>query len=51
VLLIEHDMKVVFRVASEITVLVQGAVLMTGSPDAVENDARVREIYLGARRG
>jgi branched-chain amino acid transport system ATP-binding protein len=51
VLLIEHDMRVVFRVANEITVLVQGAVMMTGSPDAVENDARVREIYLGARRG
>lgn len=51
VLLIEHDMNVVFRVASEITVLVQGAVLMTGSPEAVENDVRVREIYLGARRG
>jgi len=51
VLLIEHDMRVVFRVASEITVLVQGAILMTGSPAVVENDARVREIYLGARRG
>src|SRR5262249_2802962 len=51
VLLIEHDMHVVFRVANEITVLVQGAILMTGSPEVVENDARVREIYLGARRG
>jgi branched-chain amino acid transport system ATP-binding protein len=51
VLLIEHDMRVVFRVASEITVLVQGEILMTGSPEAIENDPRVREIYLGARRG
>jgi branched-chain amino acid transport system ATP-binding protein len=51
VLLIEHDMGVVFRVAREITVLVQGAILMTGSPEMVEQDARVREIYLGKRRG
>jgi branched-chain amino acid transport system ATP-binding protein len=51
VLLIEHDMGVVFRVAREITVLVQGAILMTGSPDMVEQDSRVREIYLGKRRG
>jgi len=51
VLLIEHDMGVVFRVAREITVLVQGAILMTGTPEMVENDTRVREIYLGKRRG
>jgi branched-chain amino acid transport system ATP-binding protein len=50
VLLIEHDMGVVFRVAREITVLVQGAILMTGAPEMVEQDARVREIYLGKRR-
>jgi len=47
VLIIEHDMDVVFRFASEITVLVGGAVLTTGKPDAIARDPEVRAVYLG----
>ncbi|MBU6497982.1 MAG: ABC transporter ATP-binding protein [Rhodospirillales bacterium] len=47
VLLIEHDMDLVFRFAQRISVLVNGSVLMQGSPAEVAADARVREVYLG----
>ena len=49
VLIIEHDMDVVFRFAERITVMVQGGVLMEGTPAEVGADARVREVYLGER--
>ena len=48
-LIIEHDMDLVFRLARRITVLVQGAVLVEGPPDAIAADPRVREVYLGER--
>ena len=47
VLIIEHDMDVVFRFARSITVLVAGAVLMQGTPQEVAADERVRTLYLG----
>jgi branched-chain amino acid transport system ATP-binding protein len=47
VLIIEHDMDVVFRFAREITVLVQGAVLTHGTPAEIMNNAQVRDVYLG----
>jgi len=47
VLLIEHDMDLVFRFAERITVLVNGAVLAEDTPQAIARDARVREVYLG----
>jgi branched-chain amino acid transport system ATP-binding protein len=47
-LMIEHDLDVVFRVADRISVLYYGEVIATGLPDAVSSDARVREVYLGA---
>ena len=47
ILLIEHDMDVVFDVAHHITVLHFGEVLETGSTDAIRRSARVQEIYLG----
>ena len=47
VLLIEHDMDIVFRFATRITVLVNGRVLTEGDPSAVAADARVKEAYLG----
>jgi branched-chain amino acid transport system ATP-binding protein len=47
ILIIEHDMELVFRFAERITVLVQGEVLCEGTPHEIENDARVREVYLG----
>ncbi len=49
VLIIEHDMDLVFRLARRITVLVQGAVLVEGPPAEIAADARVREVYLGER--
>ncbi len=49
VLIIEHDMDLVFRFAREITVLVQGAVLTSGPPASIRDDPRVREVYLGER--
>lgn len=47
VLLIEHDMDLVFSFAKRMTVLVNGAVLTEGTPDEIAADARVREVYLG----
>ncbi len=49
VLVIEHDMDLVFRFAKRITVLVEGRVLMEGSVAEVRGDQRVREVYLGKR--
>jgi ABC-type branched-subunit amino acid transport system ATPase component len=47
VLIIEHDMELVFRLAQRITVLVQGTVLVEGTPAEIAADACVREVYLG----
>jgi branched-chain amino acid transport system ATP-binding protein len=47
VLIIEHDMELVFRFARRITVLVQGSVLIEGTPAEIAADPRVREVYLG----
>ena len=47
ILLVEHDMDAVFRIADEITVMVNGAVIATGSPDHVRNSPEVRVAYLG----
>jgi len=47
VLIIEHDMDVVFSLADQITVLHYGEVLAEGTPDAVRRDSRVYEVYLG----
>jgi branched-chain amino acid transport system ATP-binding protein len=46
-LIIEHDMDVVFSLADRITVLHYGEVLVEGAPDVVRRDARVYEVYLG----
>ena len=47
ILLIEHDMDAVFRLADRVTVLVNGRVLSSGLPDDIRNDAQVRDVYLG----
>jgi len=49
VLIIDHDMDLVFRLAQRITVLVQGSVLVEGAPQAISADPRVRQVYLGER--
>jgi branched-chain amino acid transport system ATP-binding protein len=49
-LIIEHDMDLVFRLARRITVLVQGSVLVEGPPEMIAEDAMVRRVYLGERR-
>jgi branched-chain amino acid transport system ATP-binding protein len=51
VLIIEHDMDVVFRFANRITVLVAGAVLTEGTPQEIAADERVRAVYLGEAGG
>ena len=47
ILLVEHDMEVVFGFASRIVVLHQGRVVADGAPQQIRDDAKVREIYLG----
>ena len=47
VLLVEHDMEVVFKLADNITVLHRGRVIADGSPTAVRASAEVRSAYLG----
>ena len=47
VLLIEHDMDLVFSFADRMTVLVNGALLTEGDPDTIANDPKVKEVYLG----
>jgi branched-chain amino acid transport system ATP-binding protein len=51
ILIIEHDMDVVFRFAQRITVLVQGEVLCEGTPAEIGADRRVHEVYLGEGHG
>jgi branched-chain amino acid transport system ATP-binding protein len=47
IVLIEHDMDLVFRFADKISVLVSGAVLTEGTPAEIAEDPRVKEVYLG----
>ena len=47
VLLIEHDMDLVFSFATRMTVMVNGAVLTEGTPEQISNDPQVKAVYLG----
>ena len=47
ILLVEHDMAAVFRLADRISVLVNGELVCTDTPEEVKNDAGVRRAYLG----
>lgn len=47
VILIDHDMEVIFGIADVITVMNQGGVLSQGSPEVIAKDRRVQEAYLG----
>jgi len=47
IIIIEHDMEVVFGIADDITVLAQGALLVSGTPKEIADNEQVREAYLG----
>jgi branched-chain amino acid transport system ATP-binding protein len=47
ILLVEHDMDAVFRIADHITVMVDGAVIASGDPEAIRGNAAVQSAYLG----
>lgn len=47
ILLIEHDMDLVFSFATQITVLANGAILTHGTPDEIQHNPKVQEVYLG----
>jgi len=47
-LMVEHDMKVVFDLADTITVLVYGHVIASGRPEEIRSNRAVQEAYLGA---
>ena len=46
-IIIEHDLHVVFSLAEKISVMAQGAIIAEGAPEAIKNDPRVQEAYLG----
>ena len=50
-LIVEHDMSVVFGLADRISVLVYGEIIATGTPQDIRNDRRVKEAYLGQEAG
>jgi len=50
IVVIEHDMTFVRQIARKVTVLHQGTVLCEGTVDDVQNDERVREVYLGRKK-
>ena len=47
ILLVEHDMDAVFRIADRITVMVNGGVIASDTPEAVRADPAVQAAYLG----
>jgi branched-chain amino acid transport system ATP-binding protein len=47
ILLVEHDMDAVFQLAKVLTVMVDGKVLASGTPEAVRANQRVQAAYLG----
>jgi branched-chain amino acid transport system ATP-binding protein len=49
VVVVEHDLDVVFRLADRVTVLAAGRVIADGEPEVVRADAGVQEAYLGGR--
>jgi len=46
-LIIEHDMNVIFSLADTISVLHHGTILASGAPESIRNDQRVKDAYLG----
>jgi branched-chain amino acid transport system ATP-binding protein len=50
ILLIEHDTKFVKKIADKITVLHRGEIIAEGSPEEIEKDEYVKDIYLGGKQ-
>ena len=50
VILVAHDMDLVFGVANRIVVLHYGEVVTEGTPEEIQNDSRVKKIYMGAEK-
>jgi branched-chain amino acid transport system ATP-binding protein len=48
ILLVEHDLDAVFRLARLITVMVNGKVLASGAPEAIRSNPEVQRAYLGS---
>jgi branched-chain amino acid transport system ATP-binding protein len=48
-IIIEHDLEIALKVVERVTVMHNGRVLMSGTPDEIENDAQVQAIYMGAQ--
>jgi branched-chain amino acid transport system ATP-binding protein len=48
-LLIEHDLEIAMRAATRVTVMHNGRVLKTGTPEEIENDREVQDLYMGGR--
>jgi branched-chain amino acid transport system ATP-binding protein len=48
--IVEHDMEVVFSLANRITVIYYGEVLASGAPEKIRNDRKVKDAYLGEER-
>ena len=46
-LIVEHDMSVVFGLADRISVLVYGQIIASGKPEEIRNNPKVKEAYLG----
>jgi branched-chain amino acid transport system ATP-binding protein len=49
-IIIEHDMEVVFSLANRISVIYYGQVLASGPPEEIRNDQRVKNVYLGEEK-
>ena len=47
ILLIEHDMDAVFKLANKISVLVEGKIIASGNKNFISKNKKVREAYLG----
>jgi branched-chain amino acid transport system ATP-binding protein len=47
ILLVEHDMDAVFRIADKITVMVNGTVIASDTPEAIRTNPEVQKAYLG----
>jgi branched-chain amino acid transport system ATP-binding protein len=48
--MVDHDMDMIFEVADRIIVLHYGQIISDGTPEMIQRDQRVREIYMGIER-